>query len=195
MIVRLKENWRGAGSVEVESYVCGHCSEKVASDLGYYTTPTDGYIQGFIRICASCRRPTFFNKIPLEQVPGPTPGTEINNLPEDLHTLYQEARNCFTVNSYNAAILLLRKLLMHVAVEKGADKGKPFVYYVEYLSDHHYLGAEGKPWVDLIRQKSNEANHEIVLMSQDDAEKILTLAEMLLKMVYEFPAKVPKGKV
>jgi hypothetical protein len=45
--------------------------------------------------------------------------------------------------------------------------------------------------VDYIRTKGNEANHEITIMSDEDAKDLITFSEMLLKFVYEFPAKVP----
>ena len=38
----------------------------------------------------------------------------------------------------------------------------------------------------------DEANHEIVLMSKGDAEDLLSFIEMLLKVIYEFPAAIKK---
>ena len=49
----------------------------------------------------------------------------------------------------------------------------------------------GKVWVDYIRQRGNEANHEIALMTQQDAEALITFVEMLLRFIYEFPGMVP----
>ena len=62
--------------------------------------------------------------------------------------------------------------------------------YVEYLSQKGYIPSDGKGWVDYIRTKGNEANHEIKIMSSADAADLITFSEMLLKLVYEFPAKV-----
>jgi len=108
--------------------------------------------------------------------------------------LYAEARFCMTVNSFTSAVLTCRKLLMHIAVAKGAPTNKSFLEYVEYLSDKNYVPPDGKGWVDYIRTKGNEANHEIKIMSVDDAKDLITFSEMLLKFVYEFPAKVkPPG--
>jgi hypothetical protein len=80
---------------------------------------------------------------------------------------------------------------MSVAVAQGADANKPFVSYVEYLADRGYVPPNGKGWVDHIRKKGNEANHEIRLMTQPDAEELISFAEMLLKFIYEFPSRVP----
>ncbi len=79
---------------------------------------------------------------------------------------------------------------MHVAVEKGAAPGRSFLEYVEYLAQKGYIPPDGKGWVDHIRQKGNEANHEIKVMTAQDAGDLITFLEMLLKFIYEFPAKV-----
>ena len=45
----------------------------------------------------------------------------------------------------------------------------------------------GKKWVDAIRQKGNEANHEIHLMGEKDARNIVRFSEMLLRFIYDMP--------
>ena len=80
---------------------------------------------------------------------------------------------------------------MHIAVSKGAEEGKSFLQYVEFLSQKGYVPPDGKGWVDHIRERGNEANHEIKIMSADDAESLIQFSEMLLKLVFEFPKKVP----
>jgi thioredoxin reductase len=116
----------------------------------------------------------------------------VKHLPADVERLYDEARDSHAAAAYTAAVLALRKLLMRVAVEKGAEAGRTFVEYVEYLDVHHYLGHDGKGWVDLMRTRGNEAAHEIRLMNETDSEHLLTVAGMLLKLVYEFPGNLPK---
>jgi len=83
---------------------------------------------------------------------------------------------------------------MHVAVEQGAEAGSSFVAYVDFLADKGFVPPNGRGWVDHIRLKSNEANHEIVLMSSEEATDLIAFAEMLLKFIYEFPNRVPKAK-
>ena len=79
---------------------------------------------------------------------------------------------------------------MHIAVAKGAKPGKSFVSYVDYLSAKGFIPPDGRDWVDHIRTKGNEANHEIVLMTRDEAVELIAFIEMLLKFIYEFPAKM-----
>jgi len=89
--------------------------------------------------------------------------------------------------------MLCRKLLMHMAVDKDAPEGKSFVDYVAHLSDHGYVPPDGHDWVDQIRTKGNEANHEVRQMTREDAEDLLTFLAMLFKMAYEFPERARKA--
>ena len=75
---------------------------------------------------------------------------------------------------------------MNIAVQKKASGNLKFIEYVEYLSDQGYVPPDGKSWVDNIRQKGNEATHEIKLMDKKDAEDLVVFSEMLLKFIYEF---------
>ncbi len=91
--------------------------------------------------------------------------------------------------------LLARKLLMNIAVQHGAAAGRTFAEYVDHLAANGFVPPNGKPWVDQLRTKGNEATHEIHQTSQADARQVLTFAEMLLRFVYEFPSMVgPTGK-
>ena len=82
---------------------------------------------------------------------------------------------------------------MNIAVSQGATPGLKFIEYVEYLSQNGYVPPKGKGWVDHIRKKGNEATHEIALMTKEDANDLISFSEMLLKFIYEFPAKIPTG--
>jgi hypothetical protein len=94
------------------------------------------------------------------------------------------------VNAYTASILCSRKLLMNIAVSKGAAEGLKFIQYVDYLADNGYLPPDGKQWVDEIRKIGNVATHEINIMNRADAEELLIFLGMLLKFIYEFPAMI-----
>lgn len=82
---------------------------------------------------------------------------------------------------------------MNIAVSQNAKEGEPFLAYVEYLAEKGYVPPNGRGWVDHIRKRGNEANHEIELMSEDDAKELVLFSEMLLKFIYEFPNRVPKA--
>ena len=175
-------NWLHPQTLATKRFRCGFCDHTVASPLGWQADVAS-YL---IRICPNCHNPTYFAMA--EQYPGVAFGNPVQNLPDDVSTLYEEARACCAGSSYTAAVLVLRKLLMNIAVQKKASENLKFIEYVEYLSDHGYVPPDGKSWVDHIRQKGNEATHEIKLMAQKDAEDLVVFSEMLLKFIYEFPS-------
>lgn len=181
--------WRNVISLTPRQFVCGFCGSFVASAQGFFA---DTSPQTQIYICPLCVKPTYFPGAQA-QIPGVAPGAEVLHLPEDVNGLYHEARNSVAAGSYTAAVLSCRKLLMHIAVAQGASTGKSFVEYVEHLANSGYVPPNGRGWVDHIRTKGNEANHEIRLMSRADAEELISFAEMLLKFIYEFPERVPKA--
>ena len=184
--------WRAVQVIETRSYKCGFCGDKVSSNKGYRFSENQdgsGKILGGMNICPSCMGPTIFTPNAI-QYPAIALGNNVRNVPQDLNDLYEEARECTSTGSYTAAVLCCRKILMHIAVDKGAKKGNKFIEYVDYLSNKGYTPPEGKKWVDHIRSKGNEANHEILLMTLEDARDLIHFSEMLLKFIYEFPAMI-----
>lgn len=167
------------------AYTCGYCGN-TGGPRGVYKS---NVANTWVLICSVCSAPTALWHG--ELVPAVRFGGEVAGLPSDVGLLYEEARGCMSVPAYTAAILLCRKILMHVAVESGADVGLKFVQYVEYLWEQHYVPPNAKGWVDHIREKGNEATHEIVQMGREEAEQLISFTEILLKLVYELPQRVP----
>lgn len=127
-------------------------------------------------------------------VPAPKLGEVVKSLPGDVGQAYEEARSCTSAGAYTAAVMLCRKILMHVAVEKKADKNQSYAHYVNYLEAKGYVPPDGKQWVDRIRDLGNDANHDLPRSTQEDALDALEFTGQLLKFVYELPARVPRKK-
>ena len=51
------------------------------------------------------------------------------------------------------------------------------------------VGGKAKNWGDHIREKGNDANHEIRMMEREDAERLIRFSEMMLKTMYEYQAE------
>lgn len=185
--------WQQIQGLPSKSYTCGHCGNDVASEKGWYGNSTgSGKLRAFVYVCHRCTGATFFD-LDDRQSPGIAFGNEVAGIDDpSVSLLYDEARGAIGASSYTAAVLCCRKLLMHIAVAKGAKANGSFVSYVEYLADNHYVPPDARPWVDHIREKGNEANHEIVISSREDAEELISFSEMLLKVIFEFPAAVKK---
>lgn len=187
--------WKNSDRVSSKNYTCGYCSNLIASNSGYILTDDMGRtILRTIHICPHCSSPSFFINRTNEQLPQPMPGNSVLHLPNDIEVLYNEARRAVSISAPTSAVLACRKLLMNIAVSQGAKEGAKFVEYVDHLAAKGFIPPNGKEWVDHIRSKGNEANHEIKLMSTEDASDLISFAEMLLKFIYEYPNKIPKPK-
>ena len=120
--------WVQTSDLGSKTYKCGYCNFIVASSIGYYTEKAPFRIF----ICSNCKLPSFFDSE--TQIPGTTIGDEVANLPKEVESLYKEARQILTINSYTASVLASRKLLMNIAVAKGAKLNQRFIEYVDYLT-------------------------------------------------------------
>ena len=204
------EHWCGLKQMVPANWTCGHCNCKVGGNRGYFRNdgghmpspgnrdhppnqpggdmPSRNITEKLPRIfiCPSCDRPTYFEEG--MQIPGVTYGVPVGGLPPEVGILYDEARNCMQVSAFTASALVSRKLLMNVAVSRGAAQNQSFQFYVDYLANNGILGADSKPWVDRIRTKGNEATHEIPAVKERDAQDLIVFMEILLKLVFEFPS-------
>ncbi|MGA3171047.1 MAG: DUF4145 domain-containing protein [Chthoniobacteraceae bacterium] len=187
-------SWNTPQTLRPMTYVCGYCGLHVSSEKGYKIIAGGNQVSqyGGVFICPRCEAPTYFPPQESRQVPGPSIGNRVNHVPASLNTLYEEARSCISNANSTACVLVCRKMLMNIAVEQGAQDNLRFIEYVDFLSDRGFVPPHGKHWVDHIRKKGNEANHEIALMSEKDATELLIFIEMLLKFIYEFPNLIPK---
>lgn len=193
--LEVKVTWQHALGQQNVRYTCGFCGTDTTPSSGWNTDAPFGGFRGYCLICTNCRRPSFIlmqaSQI-VEVSPQAMMGNPVAGLPEDIHALYAEARAATSGGAYTASVLTCRKILMHVAVEKGAEPNLNFLQYVNYLDEANYIPKDAKGWVDHIRTKSNEANHEILVMSRQDALDLISFTEMLLRLTYEFLHRLPK---
>jgi hypothetical protein len=184
--------WNNPATITSASFKCAFCANTVASNLGYRASSNVIKKSARIYICPHCNNPTFFNDYN-SQYPGPIIGETVANITnEEVKKLYEEARRAASCSAFTAAILCCRKLLMNIAVSKGAEEGLKFIEYVDFLANKGYIPPDGKGWVDQIRIKGNEATHEIKIMSKEDTVQLIRFCEMLLRFVYEFPSYIGK---
>lgn len=191
----LRQGWNP--HIATRSFVCGWCGRSVSSQIGiskYETSyPTIGSLSSprvfsrDIRICVGCSMATTF--IDKEQFPEPLLGERFNskNSGTDVSLiveLYNEACTALSQRSSSCAVLMFRKLLMHVAVEQGAAADLSFAKHVEFLKDNHVVGKPQHPLLDRIRKSGNDENHKIQRASPDEARDLLDLTSLLIRSVY-----------
>jgi hypothetical protein len=108
--------------------------------------------------------------------------------------VWQEARSCLSVGAHMAAVMLCRKILLHVAVGHGLaaedEKGRTptFDTAVKHLREVGVITAKMTPWVDRIREIGNDANHQLGAISPAQALDVAKFTEQLLRLAYEMDA-------
>lgn len=182
--------WKSEDILE-KGYICGYCGHEVSSDRGMPLMIDEpgriNYQSGNgVFICTHCHMPTFIYGE--TQVPGNRFGSPVQDVPDEVNSVYEEARSSFAAGAYTGVVLLCRKLLMHIAVDLGANNNLRFVEYVSFLNEHHCAGIRSEQWVDQIRQLGNQANHEIRINSKEEAQRIIKFCEMILRINYEYPS-------
>lgn len=183
-------DWNNSGKVVPCNYTCGYCGQKVGSSDGYKLREHDDMIA--IYLCPFCGRPSFMENGNL--TPGSPYGQSIDDLPETVQSIYDEARNSFRAGAYTGVILICRKVLANVAIYYGADDGDSFVHYVDYLVNKGYVPLKSRDWVDKIRVEGNQATHNQTAKNKDDAKRILDFVQMLLLINFRFNSDYKKSE-
>ncbi|MCH7472033.1 DUF4145 domain-containing protein [bacterium] len=173
-----------------KQYACGFCEKAVASEKGWITGASTPH--WLILICPICAQPTFFGDEDL-QLPRPKLGAPVEHLPPEINAVFEEARTCTEHDCYTAAVMLCRKLLMNVAVDKGAQEGKRFVGYVKYMVEKGMVPLDVESALEKVKDLGNEANHAVTQRSESEAQTILRFLEIVLRMNYEYPRQLTGG--
>ena len=190
------EEWYSTYKIPNKNFVCGYCGKDINSNRGYFLSANGSHSydgNGFIYICHHCNKPTFISST--EQVPGAKYGKEFNREIFDdelIYDLYEEARNCMKAKAYTSVGMCCRKMLMHIGVNCGAEVGKTFKEYVDYLDNNNFIPTNCKEWVDIIRTKGNEATHEIIILNREEATQLIKFTQMIISVIYEMKYEASK---
>ncbi|MCW5769114.1 MAG: DUF4145 domain-containing protein [Phycisphaeraceae bacterium] len=85
---------------------------------------------------------------------------------------------------------MMRSLIMHVAVDRGAKENQVFASYVEYLNTNRYVPPTVTEYLDRVRLLGNRAAHDIDPVDPEEVEKLLAFVEVLLRLIYDFPSRL-----
>lgn len=195
--------WRGNFEVVDEplSWRCFHCNRQVSNKgsgrrLIGTAEGNRGHHVAWLVNCSYCNMPCLldpknrplFESTDIQPVP---------NVPEDVDKVFREALSALSVSLFSSAVLLSRKLIMHLAFELGKDhfdaltqknRGRTpnFVEYVGWLRDNHYIPPAGGPWVNEVVERGNDENHQLITATRDEATRIVKITRLLLAFNYEF---------
>ncbi|MGN7977422.1 DUF4145 domain-containing protein [Microbacterium sp. 22195] len=174
-----------AGSSEAfRLSTCPRCGRNQALVVAR-TTPGRVY---WLR-CSNCGRGLV--EVDRTVYPGTKPLAEPQGLPEDVAAAWDEVRSCLGVGANTSAVLVARKILLHVAVGFGLaaknERGRApdFAEAIAHLETEGLITRRMKPWVDRIRQVGNSATHELPAITEAEASDVASFTEQLLKLAYE----------
>lgn len=176
-----------AGTANAEAFEeidCPHCGK---SSMGAVIAQTVESVHvAWIR-CTACSYGVVRNGNQL--APSSPIGEAIDGLPTDVAEAYEEARRTAGASAFTSCELICRKILMHIAVDKGDAEGKTFIAYLDFLKSTGYVTPPMMPWVDLIRTHGNLSTHRLQTASRERALNTLTFTAQLLRLVYEMEHK------
>lgn len=140
-----------------------------------------------IRFCTNCKMATTFSD--RDQHPAPLQGRvfDVQRSPDpvkDVVALYDEARMALSGGAASCAVLMFRKILMHVAVEKRAAPRLNFEQYCNYLKTQQVVGTPQHGLLDRIRNAGNQENHQVGRATPEEAGDLLRLVTLLIESIY-----------
>lgn len=167
-------------------YVCGHCGRTVSGFLvAQLYQPLTQWL-----LCPSCAQGSVLTKDAMH--PPLLPATQVADLPPEVNQVYDEARKSFASQIYTGCEVLCRKILMNVAVHKGADEGKKFVDYIDYLKNEGHITASMKNMADIIRENGNKSVHEIEQPDKKRTKITLEFTDHVLCSIYTAESQIMK---
>jgi hypothetical protein len=179
-------DWQTPSNIVAQTFICWNCNKEIASEKAYrsYDSSARDYLS-FIYLCPFCNAPIIIDDNKKEALL-PLPGKEIEKLPENIKVVYSEIRKCMQSGCFNGAIMLMRKLIMHIAVEEGDVDGKKFEQYIDFLCSNGIVPKKSKNKADSVRKLGNSTNHEVENRTLEEAKNCFEFIELLLRVNYEF---------
>jgi len=173
-------------------YTCAYCGTKITGAvvaLAGELNPTavsinDSTLVTRWLVCTGCGGPSVATSSG-QVYPSVPFGPVLEALPEEVNAAYDEARTCFSVSAFTACELICRKILMHIAVDKGAKEGDTFEHYITHLEILGYVTPPMKGWVKLIKDHGNKSTHRLAAPDKVRAQGTLMFTVELLRLTYE----------
>lgn len=124
----------------------------------------------------------------------PLPDTELTlDIPIDIAEVFTEASMALMARCPRASLVMARRTLEAIVVDKGETKGDLFER-LKNLKDKGSLHPDLWIWADKIRKIGNLGAHydPINKVTSEEAEKVLSFVRELLKYLYEIPANIQR---
>lgn len=116
-----------------------------------------------------------------------------DHVPDRILDFYREAHDALHAGAPKASLVMARSAIQLTARELGAPKGS-LKSELEWLKDNDKIAKELYGVADSIRLFGNEAAHpdpdELVAITGDDAEQLISFLETLLQYVFTLRAEL-----
>lgn len=122
------------------SYTCARCDKKISGLVAASYQEPDEQEKTPVKwlLCPNCADGSVL-ALDGNVYPGVPFGPKVEGLPIEVSEAYAEARRCMSVNAFTSCEQMCRKILMHVAVQKGEKEGRSFSDYLSYLETQGYV--------------------------------------------------------
>ena len=131
------------------------------------------------------------SRVPENWAPKFVQGQHFPDVPSHIAGPASEAHQTFSIGAIRSAVLMARSVIEAVAKDHGIDKG-PLVTKIDALSAQKLIKDFTKDTAHVIRAFGNDMAHGDfgVLLDVEDAEGVLEFMDLLLREVYQDPAKL-----
>lgn len=185
-IVKLRVS--GFEATDANAWTQGACQRCGEGQMAVVAHTTSHPLVKWLR-CVSCNRGAVDNFGTIS--PQAPPLNVPLGVSGDVLQVWEEARQCLGIGAYCAAVMMCRKLLLHVAVSHGLaakkENGRAPNFYeaLEHLQHEGIISAPMRKWADRIKEVGNQQNHEIGAIGTEDAMDVAKFTEKLLELAFE----------
>ena len=178
-------------------YDCGHCGMSVGGRVVCYQVfPLVIWLR-----CPNpdCSNGSVWNDEGLYPPPLSSSRTytaNVDGLPDNIAQVYHEARKAISVQMYTSCEVLCRKILVIVAVDKGAKKKDTWNHKkcIRYLVKKGYIDGMLTRMASYVRLTGDQSTHEMWSPSLERAEQTLKFTAMVLSDVYDAEREIVEPK-
>lgn len=140
--------------------------------------------------CNSCTGIVMFCETKGWVFPTPFPTPTASEIPKDIRRDLDEAKQCMSVDSLRATVVMCRRALQMACIDKGANAGDNLVAQINQLKANSVITADLHEWATVVRWVGNDGAHPGgAEVDKEDAENMLDLTEQFLHVLYVAPAK------
>lgn len=121
---------------------------------------------------------------------------KIEGVSDDIWIDYIEACKCLDIKTYNATVVMCRRALQNIAIDKGAKKSDDLYIQLEDLKNKGIIQGILYEAAKHIRTIGNDGAHpEKSKVTEDDAKEIKDFTWQIIDYIYLLPARISKIQI